>query len=81
MEVGTISSWIQVGITGVGFLVAFFQWRNHRQLASANHLGEVLKIFCEEKNRLILDTTVTNQNGDVVIKGKATVMPPKAPAK
>ena len=35
----------------------------------------------EEKNRLILDTTVTNQNGDVVIKGKATVMPPKAPAK
>ena len=31
-----------------------------------------------EKNRLILDTTVTNQNGDVVIKGKATVMPPKA---
>ena len=32
----------------------------------------------EEKNRLILDTTVTNQNGDVVIKGTATVMPPKA---
>jgi 3-hydroxybutyryl-CoA dehydratase len=32
----------------------------------------------EEKNRLVLDTTVTNQNGDVVIKGKATVMPPKA---
>ena len=31
-----------------------------------------------EKNRLILDTTVTNQNGEVVIKGKATVMPPKA---
>ena len=35
----------------------------------------------EEKNRLVLDTIVTNQNGDVVIKGKATVMPPKAPAK
>ena len=34
-----------------------------------------------EKNRLILDTIVTNQNGDVVIKGKATVMPPKAPEK
>jgi 3-hydroxybutyryl-CoA dehydratase len=32
----------------------------------------------EEKNRLVLDTIVTNQNGDVVIKGKATVMPPKA---
>ena len=31
-----------------------------------------------EKNRLILETIVTNQNGDVVIKGTATVMPPKA---
>lgn len=32
----------------------------------------------EEKNRLVLETIVTNQNGDAVIKGKATVMPPKA---
>ena len=31
-----------------------------------------------EKNRVILDTTVVNQDGEVVIKGKATVMPPKA---
>lgn len=30
-----------------------------------------------EKNRAILDTVCTNQNGDVVIKGKATVMPSK----
>ena len=30
-----------------------------------------------EKNRAILDTVCTNQNGDVVIKGKAPVMPPK----
>ena len=30
-----------------------------------------------EKNRAILDTVCTNQNGEVVIKGKATVMPPK----
>ena len=30
-----------------------------------------------EKNRVILDTVCTNQNGEVVIKGKATVMPPK----
>ena len=32
-----------------------------------------------EKNRLKLETIVTNQNGDVVISGFATVMPPKAP--
>lgn len=31
-----------------------------------------------DKNRVILDTVCTNQNGEVVIKGKATVMPPKA---
>lgn len=31
-----------------------------------------------EKNRVILDTTVVNQEGSVVIVGKATVMPPKA---
>ena len=31
-----------------------------------------------EKNRVILDTTVVNQDGEIVIKGKATVMPPTA---
>ena len=31
-----------------------------------------------EKNRVILDTTVVNQDGEIVIKGKATVMPSKA---
>lgn len=31
-----------------------------------------------EKNRVILDTTVVNQDGEIVIQGKATVMPPKA---
>lgn len=32
----------------------------------------------EDKNRLILRTTCTNQHGEIVIDGKATVMPPKA---
>ena len=31
-----------------------------------------------EKNIIKLETICTNQNGDVVIKGVATVMPPKA---
>lgn len=31
----------------------------------------------EEKNRLKLETVVTNQRGEVVISGMATVMPPK----
>ena len=33
----------------------------------------------EEKNRLKLETVVTNQRGEVVISGVATVMPPRAP--
>ena len=32
----------------------------------------------EEKNRLKLETVVTNQRGETVISGFATVMPPKA---
>ena len=31
----------------------------------------------EEKNRLVLECVVTNQDGTAVIKGEATVMPPK----
>ncbi len=31
----------------------------------------------EEKNRLIVRTTCTNQHGELVIDGKAMVMPPK----
>lgn len=31
----------------------------------------------EEKNRLILETVCTNQEGVVVLTGRATVMPPK----
>lgn len=30
-----------------------------------------------EKNRAVLETVVTNQDGTVVIKGQATVMPPR----
>ncbi len=37
---------------------------------------EVLE-YIEEKNRLILRTTCTNQHQELVIDGKATVMPPK----
>ena len=31
----------------------------------------------EEKNRIRLETVVTNQRGETVITGVATVMPPK----
>ncbi len=30
----------------------------------------------KERNRIVLKTTCTNQNGEIVLDGKATVMPP-----
>jgi 3-hydroxybutyryl-CoA dehydratase len=45
--------------------------------------GDTVTVTCTvteiiaEKNRVLLETIATNQNGDVVIKGVATVMPPK----
>jgi len=38
--------------------------------------AEVIEKF-EEKNRIKLKTTCTNQDGVVVIDGEATIMPPK----
>lgn len=46
-------------------------------------IGDTIKAEVEvtemvtEKNRLKLRTTCTNQNGDIVLDGVATVMPPK----
>jgi 3-hydroxybutyryl-CoA dehydratase len=37
---------------------------------------EVVEII-ESKNRVILKTTATNQNDEVVVMGEATVMPPR----
>lgn len=37
---------------------------------------EVVEII-ESKNRVILKTTATNQNDEVVVTGEATVMPPR----
>lgn len=47
-------------------------------------IGDTVTATCtvvervEEKNRLKLETVVTNQRGESVITGTATVMPPKA---
>lgn len=38
--------------------------------------GEIVEVIAE-KNRVIIKTTCTNQDGDVVIEGEATAMPPK----
>ncbi len=46
-------------------------------------LGDTVTATCTvaelnvEKNRAVIETVCTNQDGDVVIKGQANVMPPK----
>jgi 3-hydroxybutyryl-CoA dehydratase len=48
------------------------------------HFGDTITATVEviekivEKNRAILKTTCTNQEGKVILEGEATVMPPKA---
>lgn len=48
------------------------------------YINDTITVKCSvteknsEKNRLKLETIATNQNGDIVISGLATVMPPKA---
>lgn len=48
------------------------------------YFGDTVTATCtvvermEEKNRVRLETVVTNQNGETVISGFSTVMPPKA---
>lgn len=48
------------------------------------HFGDTITATVEviekivEKNRVILKTTCTNQEGKVILDGEATVMPPKA---
>lgn len=47
------------------------------------YFGDTITATCtveeiiKEKNRVILTTICTNQNGDTVIEGKATVLAPK----
>ena len=52
MEIGTVSSWAQVVLASFGFLIAWVQWRNHKQIVSAKHISEVLSAFCSEKIRM-----------------------------
>ena len=74
------------GMLGAGFISAVLGIYMGQELKFTKpvHIGDTVTATATveeiilEKNRVILDTTVVNQDGEVVIKGKATVMPPKA---
>ena len=70
------------GMLGAGFISAVLG--QELKFTKPVHIGDTVTATATveeiilEKNRVILDTTVVNQDGEIVIKGKATVMPPKA---
>ena len=75
------------GMLGAGFISAvlgMYLPGPELKFTKPVHIGDTVTATATveeiilEKNRVILDTTVVNQDGEVVIKGKATVMPPKA---
>ena len=82
------------GMLGAGFISAVFgmylpgpgtiYMGQELKFTKPVHIGDTVTATATveeiilDKNRVILDTTVVNQDGEIVIKGKATVMPPKA---
>ena len=93
-EVAAFKTRIAHGMLGAGFISAVLgmylpgpgtiYMGQELKFTKPVHIGDTVTATATveeiilEKNRVILDTTVVNQDGEIVIKGKATVMPPKA---
>lgn len=79
LSAGLISAVLGMRLPGPGTIYLGQELRFTKPV----HIGDTVTATCTvteilaEKNIVKLDTTCTNQNGDVVIKGMATVMPPK----
>lgn len=77
---GFISAAIGTGLPGPGTIYI----RQELIFKAPVHIGETITARVEvseintEKNRIVLKTTCTNQNGEIVIDGQALVSPPKA---
>ena len=80
LSAGLISAVLAMQLPGPGTIYMGQELRFVKPV----HIGDTVTATAtvvernEEKNRLKLETVVTNQNGDAVITGFATVMPPKA---
>lgn len=80
LSAGFISTVLGMYLPGPGTIYM----RQELRFVKPVHIGDTVTATCtvvdraEEKNRLKLETVVTNQKGDPVITGFATVMPPKS---
>ena len=80
LSAGLISAVLGTLLPGPGTIYMGQELRFTKPVAIGDTITATATVaeLIPEKNRAILDTVCTNQNGDVVIKGTATVMPPKA---
>lgn len=79
LSAGFISTVLGTQLPGPGTIYMGQELRFTRPVFFGDTITATVTVaeLISEKNRAILDTVCTNQNGEVVIKGKATVMPPK----
>ena len=79
LSAGFISTVLGTQLTGPGTIYMGQELRFTKPVFFGDTITATVTVaeLIPEKNRAILDTVCTNQNGEVVIKGKATVMPPK----
>lgn len=79
LTAGLISAVLGMQLPGPGTIYL----KQDLKFTAPVRIGDTIKAEVEvsemivEKNRIKLRTTCTNQNGDVVLDGEATVMPPR----
>ena len=80
LSAGFISAVLGTMLPGPGTIYMGQELRFTKPVAIGDTITATVTVaeMIIEKNRVILDTVCTNQNGEIVIKGKATVMPPTA---
>lgn len=80
LSAGFISAVLGTMLPGPGTIYMGQELRFTKPVAIGDTVTATVTVseLIPEKNRALLETVCTNQNGEVVIKGVATVMPPKA---
>lgn len=80
LSAGFISAVLGTTLPGPGTIYMGQELKFTRPVAIGDTITATVKVteLIPEKNRAKLETVCTNQNGEVVISGVATVMPPKA---
>ena len=80
LSAGLISAVLGTMLPGPGTIYMGQELRFTKPVCVGDTITATITVaeLIPEKNRAKLETVCTNQDGEVVIKGMATVMPPKA---